>query len=338
MPTSHRFDKERERLEQEAVAWMVRLHSGEMTESDRRALGEWRSRNDSHDQAFRKVAHLWHRLEPLRHQLPLSWEQVIPRPGTVETSLGGDPKKEQKPRRRWIVPGALAASIAALAVMLVVAGEVLPFLGADARTRTGEQLTVPLDDGSRIHLNTQAAVSIHYSNEVRRIDLLAGEAAFRVAKDTARPFIVHSGRGQVRAVGTEFIVRESEEAAIVTVTEGVVEVSASGARDDAPALVHAGRRVAYGSSGLSPVEPADVRVATAWQRGKLIFEAAPLSVVIEEINRYRPGRVVLMNDSLARHPVSGVFDLDRLDAALSTIEQTLPVTTYRVLDRFVVFR
>jgi ferric-dicitrate binding protein FerR (iron transport regulator) len=33
-----------------------------------------------------------------------------------------------------------------------------------------------------------------------------------------------------------------------------------------------------------------------------------------------------------------VFDLDRLDTAVSTIEQTLPVTTYRLFDRFVIFR
>lgn len=79
-------------------------------------------------------------------------------------------------------------------------------------------------------------------------------------------------------------------------------------------------------------------MTTAWQRGKLIFEATPLSVVIDEINRYRPGRVVLLNETLSRHPVSGVFDLHRLDAALSTIEQTLPVTTYRLFDRFVFFR
>ncbi len=332
MPASHRFDKERERLEQEAVTWMVRLHSGEAAESDRQALDKWRSRSDAHDRAFLKVGRLWRGLQLLRHQLPLSPEQ------TVEASRAVDPAKEQTHRHRWIALGALAASIAALAVMLTLISGVLPFLQADARTGTGERLTVPLDDGSWIHLNTRAAISIHYSNDVRRIDLLTGEAAFYVAKDAARPFIVYSRRGHVRAVGTEFIVRESDEAVTVTVTEGVVEVRASELRDDVPALVQAGRRVAYGPSGMGRVEPADLRVATAWQRGKLIFEAAPLSVVIDEINRYRPGRVVLMNESLARRPVSGVFDPDRLDAALSTIEQTLPVTTYRVLDRFVVFR
>lgn len=338
MPESHRFDDGQERLEQEAVAWMVRLHSGETTEPDWHAVREWRSRSEAHEHAFQKVERLWRRLQPLQRTWRSSPDQTVPRPVTVGVSRDGAEADGGTHRPRRIVWGALTASIAVLAVMLAAVGGVVPFLQADTRAGTGEQVTVPLADGSRIVLNTQAAVSIHYSNAVRRVDLLAGEAAFRVAKDSARPFIVYSRQSRVRAVGTEFVVRESAETVVVTVMEGVVEVHAAGPREEGPVPVEVGRRVAYGPSGMSPTEPADLRVATAWQRGKLIFEATPLSVVIDEINRYRPGRIVLLSETLARHPVSGVFDLHRLDAALSTIEQTLPVTAYRLFDRFVFFR
>ncbi len=338
MPEPHHFNDGQERLEQEAVAWMVRLHSGETTESDRHTVSEWRSRSEAHERAFQKVERLWRSLQPLQQTWRSSSDQSVPRPVTVGVSRDGAEADGGTPRPRRIVWGALAASIAALAVMLAAVGGVVPFLRADTRAGTGEQVTVPLADGSLIVLNTQAAVSVHYSKEVRRVDLLAGEAAFRVAKDSARPFIVYSRQGHVRVVGTEFVVRESAETVVVTVMEGVVEVNAASAREEGPVPVRAGRRVAYGPSGMSPTEPADLRVVTAWQRGKLIFEATPLSVVIDEINRYRPGRIVLLSETLARHPVSGVFDLQRLDAALSTIEQTLPVTTYRLFDRFVFFR
>lgn len=338
MPQSHRFDDGQERFEQEAVAWLVRLHSGETTESDRHAASEWRSRSDAHEHAFRKVERLWRNLQPLQRRLRSSTDQTVPQPVTVGASRDGV-EADGGTQRPWrIVSGALAASIAVLAVMLTVVAGVGPFFEADTRTRTGQQLTLPLADGSRIVLNTQAAVSIYYSNEVRRVDLLAGEAAFRVVKDSTRPFIVQSRQGRVRAVGTEFVVRESAETVVVTVMEGAVEVDAVDTRAESPTRVGAGRRVVYGPSGMSRPEPADLRVATAWQRGKLIFEATPLSVVIDEINRYRPGRVVLLSETLSRHPVSGVFDLHRLDAALSTIEQTLPVTAYRLFDRFVIFR
>jgi transmembrane sensor len=240
--------------------------------------------------------------------------------------------------RPWIRWGAIAASLAVVAVMLTVMSGALPPFWADVHIGTGEQRTLPLADGSRIVLNTQAAVSIRYSGEIRRVDLLAGEAAFQVAKDAARPFVVQVQGGEVRAAGTEFIVHRTNKTVVVTVTDGVVDVTASGDRVAIPARVQAGQRVQYGASGIGPIQPVDLRVATAWQRGKLIFEAAPIETVVEEINRYRPGRVLVLNDALARHPVSGVFDLDRLDTAVSTIEQTLPVTTYRLFDRFVIFR
>jgi transmembrane sensor len=222
--------------------------------------------------------------------------------------------------------------------MVAFTSGVLPLLWADARTGIGEQRTFPLSDGSEIVLNTQAAVAVRYSDHTRRVDLLAGEAAFRVEKDAGRPFLVHTHDGQVRAVGTEFIVHKTAEAVLVTVTEGVVEVSTSRDRATVPTLVQVGQRVRYNHSGVGSVEPVDLRVVTAWQRGKLIFEATPLTLVVEEINRYRRGHIVVINSQLAQRLVSGVFDLQRLDAAVTTIERTLPITSTHFTDCLILFR
>ena len=45
-----------------------------------------------------------------------------------------------------------------------------------------------------------------------------------------------------------------------------------------------------------------------------------LAEVIDELNRYRSGRIVLMNASLAQSPVNGQFKIDRPDDALAQIE------------------
>lgn len=340
MSVLNRFDDEQEQLEQEAVAWVVRLTSGDATNSDRRAVESWRHLSPAHDQAFQKVERLWIGIgvEPLKNQLLAAEEWATLGSTTVGVLSAEKTMNQQGGRRPWIRWGAVAASLGALAVTLTLTSGVFPLLWTDARTGTGEQLSIPLNDGSQIFLNTQAAVSVRYSETTRQIDLLAGEAAFRVAKDAARPFVVQAQDGQVRAVGTEFLVRRTTEAVVVTVTEGVVDVSAPGAHAGSPTRVHAGQRVWYSSNGVSQIEPVDIPTVTAWQRGKLIFEAAPLTTVLEEINRYRPGRVVLLNETLAYHRVSGVFELDRLDTAVTTIEQTLPVTTIRLTNRLVFFR
>lgn len=338
MSALNRFDDEQEQLEEEAVAWVVRLTSGDVTESDRRAVQVWRYLSPVHDRAFQKVERLWVGVEPLRNHLLAAEEWATPGSTTSSVLSTERSMKRKGGRHPWVQWGAIAASIGTIAITLALTSDVLPLLWADARTGTGEQLTVPLNDGSRVFLNTQAAVSVHYSTGIRRVDLLAGEAAFLVAKDPARPFVVHTQDGQVRAVGTEFLVHKTSEAVVVTVTEGVVDVSAPGAHVSSPTRVSAGQRVRYSSSGVSQVEPVDLHAVTAWQRGKLIFEATSLTTVVEEINRYRLGRVVLLSDTLADHRVSGVFDLDRLDTAVTTIEQTLPVTTVRLTNRFVLFR
>ena len=57
----------------------------------------------------------------------------------------------------------------------------------------------------------------------------------------------------------------------------------------------------------------------------LIFDRQPLAHVIEQLNRYRPGQIVLANRALADRQVSGVFRLDMLDSALATLTQELQV-------------
>ena len=66
---------------------------------------------------------------------------------------------------------------------------------------------------------------------------------------------------------------------------------------------------------------ADAGAQLAWQRGKLIFNGKPLGQVLQELERYRHGRIVLSDSKLAAMEVSGVFDLDEPQALLRTLEQ-----------------
>jgi transmembrane sensor len=80
----------------------------------------------------------------------------------------------------------------------------------------------------------------------------------------------------------------------------------------------------------------DLGKETAWQRGKVIFEAQSLATVIEELNRYRPGRIMILNPALRALKVTGLFDVADPDAALRMIQHTIPIrhtnlTPYLVL-------
>lgn len=334
-------DSEQERLEAEAVMWIVRLTSGETTEKDRRDADSWRRQSLAHQWAFEKACRIWNGMKPLRDSLigqDRSGEVDIHIPKAV-----GDLSSPSRYlcRREWGFRKAIAAAIAILALSFALQSDFLTNLRADYSTGTGEQTTWELLDGSVVQLNTQAALNLVYSPKIRRVDLLVGEAAFRVAKDPSRPFIVQTNHGTIRAVGTEFLVYKMDRSVLVTVIEGEVDVSITSwqGRHTSSTRLRAGQRVQFGDdSGMSEVEHVDLNVATAWQRGRLIFEAAPLTEVVKEINRYRAGHIVIFNDTLRDHLVNGVFDLNSLDSAVTTIERTLPMTSLHLTDRFIFFQ
>ncbi len=71
-------------------------------------------------------------------------------------------------------------------------------------TGIGEQRSIVLADGSTVDLNSRSKIRIRFSSERRGVELIEGQALFKVAKDHARPFVVDSDGTRVRAVGTQF--------------------------------------------------------------------------------------------------------------------------------------
>ncbi|MCP2937671.1 FecR domain-containing protein, partial [Salmonella enterica subsp. enterica serovar Typhimurium] len=78
------------------------------------------------------------------------------------------------------------------------------YLLADHRTVPGERLTVTLDDGSRVTLNTDSAIDEQYTGQERRIVLRRGEILVEVSADPQRPFVVESRHATARALGTQY--------------------------------------------------------------------------------------------------------------------------------------
>ena len=75
-----------------------------------------------------------------------------------------------------------------------------------------------------------------------------------------------------------------------------------------------------------------VAAASNWRQGVVVFDDLPLTRVIDEINRYRPGRVVLMNDALAQRRFSAKFQIQALDDAIALMEDVLGVRVRRAGD------
>ena len=214
---------------------------------------------------------------------------------------------------------------AGLAFAVVVGGfaiTVRPLWAEAYSTRVGEISSIRLDDGSAVRLNTDSKLRVHFSNGVRRVELLRGQAYFEVAHDTARPFVVAAGPASVRAVGTQFDVRKMQTEVRVVLAQGRVAVNAGKAQQTEWTLAP-GQGLVLGAQVANPRPIAvDVDAATSWRTGTLTFHNETLASAVDELNRYTRTKIVLDASAPRQLIVSGAFkagDTDEFIAAASLL-------------------
>ncbi|MEC4748537.1 FecR family protein [Methylomicrobium sp. Wu6] len=306
---------EQNAAEREAMEWQAQLSSDRLSEAQRLAFENWLTQSAENAAAWRAVNDFWNGLD-----------------GVSLDDLGTDtaaPPQKIRPLRpkqhHWRTGLALAASV--LLLVGLIDPEFDSYL-ADYRSATGQQRQVALEDGSTLLLNTASAVSVDYSPERRLVTLHSGEAFFTVAANPGRPFIVQTEAGQVQALGTAFDVKREGETAFVTVFEHAVKVTnRSGA---VKGRLVEGERLQFNGDRLEPAGRIDLQRAAAWHRRRMVFQDRPLAEVVAELDRYRPGKLLIISAAIEKLPITGVFGIADTDVALASIEQSLPVSVRKL--------
>ncbi|MBY6243815.1 FecR domain-containing protein [Methylosinus sp. Sm6] len=293
---------------EQAIAWWVARRAGPLAPQEEAAFHDWLARDPAHAAAFADIA------------------------GMVRHVRGMTPSPRVAAGRFRPVAAALAAAAAALALWIGF-DDLSILLRADRATGVGETRSVTLDDGSRIHLDARSAIALRYGDAERRVVLLRGEALFEVASDRARPFVVEAAEGTVAARGTAFDIALTGAGARVTVTEHAVEVASGGGA----LLLGEGRQTSYARAGAAEApRSVDVDAATAWRRGKLIIEDAPLSEALAALARHRRGYVFCLRPKDCARRVTGVFGAGDPLRALREIEASLGLTATFLTDYLIV--
>lgn len=300
----------------QAVSWLTHLRE---RDADAAAFQAWLDADPRHEAAFAEAERLWGRLELPARRL-----------------ADAEPGRLRAVRRHRPLRGLAAAAglIILLGAGLMWRNDIAVRLQSDYTTSIGARTPIDLADGSRITLNTDTAIAVDMTDDGRHVRLLRGEAWFDVAPDAARPFTVDTPMGTVRVTGTRFNLRIADDKTDVSLAEGRVSLTG---RDLGDALILApGESAQLTAAGVSPPAPFDRTAVTAWLRGQFVFYDTPLSRVVAEINRYRPGRIVIAKDALRDLKVSGVFRTDDTGTALRAITDTLPLRATRITGYLVV--
>ena len=350
---------------EEAAEWLVEFRTGDIDDEGRRRFDAWARTSPEHLRAYLELAALWDEAPKLDAKREFDTETLMARAsadtpvvvfagaahagavhtGAVHTGAAhagaadvaaeetASARRTPSGRRMW-----LAAAVALFAVAVGAFVSMRSFHGTTYHTSIAEHRSIVLEDRSTIELDAGSAVRVRYAESLRAIDLLRGQALFRVAKDPERPFVVSSDGVRVRAIGTQFDVHKKRSGTVVTVLEGSVallreggsaiaepsgssdvpDVSAPTSKDRAGSLedslvLSAGQQAVLNAQSSSGALEADMTAATAWKRRQFVFESTPLGDVAEEFNRHSKRRLVLNDVDLADFRITGVFSSTNSD-------------------------
>lgn len=334
-------------IEKMAADWALRIDRG-LTPQEQDDYTEWLAQDRSHREAMALYQWGWEEFDRLAGLQTTHYAQV--NPDLLAPDIGLAPKKFAKFRFiPWFavlpIPVVLALTVFFLRPVTEPEGpEFNPSIELMARI---EQRA--LEDGSRVEINRGAKLEVAYPADTRLVYLEKGEANFEVAEDPDRPFIVSAAGVDVRAVGTIFNVKLSEDEVDVLVTRGMVSVAPTISPSDRAelpvgSLVERGQKATVHLQSETPqievitLSEPEIEEATRWQPRLLDFDAAPLGEIVDAFNRCNPIQVVIGDPSLNTVSLSSSFWSDNVEGFVRLMESSFGMETEWQGSREIVLR
>jgi len=198
----------------------------------------------------------------------------------------------------------------------------------------GSRTVVQLSDGTEVNLNYGSKIKYpqNFTGETREITLL-GEAYFDVAHNPDKPFIVKTGKLNVKALGTEFNVNAYPDDDIIatTLVEGkvIIEEILPDSKIGQIETMAPGQHIAYNSkTGKISSNQVNIEDYIAWKEGKLVFDNTPILRVTKKLSRMFNVEFYVADD-IKDLTYTVTFADDPLYLILDLMTETTPVTYKR---------
>lgn len=315
-------------LEREAAAWLVRLDSADLDDSDQLAFQAWLSTSVQHRDAFERMSEFWGQSESLRRL------QDYVHADDMTELLSLNSKWRMQSSSFWAAGSAIAATIALFFGMSALQAPTIaePIYVEQFVTNVGEQRTITLPDKSTVILNTDSVINVVIEPDSRNINLARGEAFFDVVSDPNSPFSVATKSGTVTAVGTAFSVRVHEDRIGVLVSEGRVKVTPTplptrtnkiGINDPMITTeVSAGQSLEFEESPkvIEVVDDTKLKKALDWQDGIIAFNGQELEQVIRDLDRYTDIEITIADNDLKLKKVVAYYRVGEIEPVLEALD------------------
>jgi ferric-dicitrate binding protein FerR (iron transport regulator) len=290
----------------------------------------------------------------------------VDRPALTVTARGQEESGEEPvvrhiPAVRWMV----AASV----LVLVIAGAILyrsnkatpapavPAVAKELVSKYGSRSYIELSDGSKLWMNAGSRVQYMtpFADGKRELTL-SGEAYFDVKHDPAHPFIIHTGKLDVRVLGTTLNIKAypGDSLTETTLIRGKVEVDFANNTHTAIVLKPSEKLIV--STGMNqpdpvvttsttpsamPVTAVKVQVVlkvitapvvpdsadgtideTSWVENKLVFRKEPFAQLALKLERWYNVKIRFDNEKYRMDELTGTFKDQRIEEVMQALQLT----------------
>jgi transmembrane sensor len=287
---------------EQACNWMARLLADDVSDNDHKACNIWRNAAPENENAWQQVNSICTQFDELPDK-------------KIGSRILNNHQSFSRRRLLTFIGVSLGIGVLGSSKLITNVNS-----DSDYLTQTGEISEFKFDDGTRLILNTATAVD--FDQTTRKIRLHEGEIWVSTGQH-ATPLTIYGQNGKMIPIGTEFSVRQFENNTRLCVYQGRVKFSPSDAPFDKH-VVGSGKGVDFDSVSIKRHFKVNT-ASKAWIDKKLAVSNMLLTDFIEELSRYRVGKIKVSLE-LSKQRVTGVFSLENTDNVLFQLSEILPLS------------
>lgn len=224
----------------------------------------------------------------------------------------------------WRVAASILALVALAAVVFyLIDRKPAPRMVQLSTATENNTLIKTLTDGSVVYLDRNSLFSFpeQFNTGSRTVEL-QGKAFFDITPDSAKPFIIETGKTQIRVLGTAFHVKTGDGGQFELMVErGKVKVTL---KDD-PAvamLAEIGEKITVSQNRLIKSKITE-NEDTAWYKQRIHFKDEMLGNIIPVLNRNFNTNFAPADEEVSRLRLTVTFDRDAAETVAELLCATL---------------
>lgn len=281
---------------------------------------------DNHLLEEEEDAHLWKSIEDDIHlsEAGKPESKIIPLQSISVIENSKVVVRRQERVARWFKVAAIFFFVLTFGTLWTLTHEpeeeeiVVPIVYEDRSTTPGTKTQITLSDGTVVLLNSSTRIRYvkHFEKDMREV-YLEGEAFFNVAKDSLRPFVVHTGEVKTKVLGTSFNIKAYHgEKLDISLLSGKVEVDVAMEHPRKINLVPGEAIKIDLPTQMIALGHFDEDEVMGWTRKTIIFQQTPLQEAIRVLENWYGVQVEIINRPPNPVKFSGRFENETLKNVL----------------------